>query len=131
MKKIQKFGKKPMALALSLLLLMAVLTACAGKTSESTAAADADSSAAVWDTSVPTALTDEVRQLLESAASKDSSTEYTPVAVLGVSDGTYCVLCKGTDSSGAAPKNILVYVNAEGIQNTYEIWIEKHGTSGK
>ena len=63
------------------------------------------------------------------AAKGTSDREYIPVAVLGTRAGTYCVLCREISASGA-PKNVLVYVNGDGIQNTYELWIEKHDTKG-
>ena len=57
---------------------------------------------------------------------------YTPVAVLGVSDDTYCILCKAVVVyPNAKPYNVLVYVNESGIQNIYELWIEKHAEKEK
>ena len=53
--------------------------------------------------------------------------DYVPVAVLGVKENTWCILCKATVVyPGAEPYNALVYVNDEGIQNIYELWIDKH-----
>lgn len=93
--------------------------------SESASVTDV-SSGRQWDTSVSPDLTDEVLEYLNKAAGGMDNTEYMPLAVLGVLDGTYCVLCKENDGSDPELKNVLVYVNADGIQNTYEIWIGKH-----
>lgn len=108
-----------------LLLTLSALTACSRKAAPNAAKVN-EIDGQPWDTTVPVELTDEVREMLTKA---ENGTNYTPVAVLGKQEGTYCVLCKETGVSGA-PKNVLVYVNGDGIQNTYELWIEKHGTKG-
>ena len=120
--------RRALVLLAALLLALSVLTACAKKAAQSTAKAD-EIDGQPWDTSVPVELTDEVRELLTKAAKGTSDKEYIPVAVLGTRAGTYCVLCREISASGA-PKNVLVYVNGDGIQNTYELWIEKHDTKG-
>ena len=52
---------------------------------------------------------------------------YTPIAVLGRQGDTYCILCKATVVyPDAKPYNALVYINNKGLQNIYEIWIDKH-----
>jgi len=80
-----------------------------------------------WDMSVPTEITTEIRELFDKAAAELVGVDYTPVAVLGKDDGTYCILCKASAVyPDAAPYNALVYVNESGIQNIYELWIEKH-----
>ncbi len=80
-----------------------------------------------WDMSVPTELTAEIRELFDRAMTDLVGVGYTPVAVLGEESGTYCILCKATAVyPGAAPYNALVYVNENGIQNIYELWIDKH-----
>ena len=88
-------------------------------------AASADASG--WDMSVPTELTEEIRTLFDNAMEGLTGVNYVPVSVLGVQDGTYCILCKATVVyPGAEPYNALVYVNESGIQNIYELWIDKH-----
>ena len=123
-----KTVRKRTAAAAAALLLAAFLTACAGSTETPAPAAAADE-AKQWDTAVPAELTEDVLEFFNAAAEKTGGAEYLPLAVLGELDGTYCILCKEADA--AAPKNVLVYVNRDGIQNTYEIWIEKHAEKGK
>lgn len=80
-----------------------------------------------WDMAVPTEVTAEIRELFDKAMAELVGVDYTPVAVLGQDDSTYCILCKASAVyPGAAPYNALVYVNESGIQNIYELWIEKH-----
>ena len=119
--------RRVLVLLAVLLLALSASAACARKAAQSTAKAN-DTDARPWDTTVSTELTGEVRDMLSKAA---NGTNYAPVAVLGRLEGTYCVLCKETVSASGAPKNVLVYVNGDGIQNTYELWIEKHDTKGK
>ena len=84
-------------------------------------------SAEEWDVSVPTEITTEIRELFDKAMEEQVGVDYTPVAVLGREDSTYCILCKASVVyPGAAPYNALVYVNESGIQNIYELWIDKH-----
>ena len=80
-----------------------------------------------WDMSVPTEITTEIRELFDQAMTGLVGVDYTPVAVLGKDDSTYCILCKASAVyPGAAPYNALVYVNESGIRNIYELWIDKH-----
>ena len=80
-----------------------------------------------WDMSVPTEITAEVRELFDQAMTELVGVDYTPVAVLGKDDSTYCILCKASVVyPGAEPYNALVYVNESGIRNIYELWIDKH-----
>ena len=80
-----------------------------------------------WDMAVPTEVTAEIRELFDKAMAELIGVDYTPVAVLGKDDSTYCILCKASAVyPAAAPYNALVYVNESGIQNIYELWIEKH-----
>ena len=80
-----------------------------------------------WDMSVPTEITTEIRELFDQAMAELVGVDYTPVAVLGKDDSTYCILCKASAVyPGAAPYNALVYVNESGIRNIYELWIDKH-----
>ena len=80
-----------------------------------------------WDMSVPTEITAEVRELFDQAMAELVGVDYTPVAVLGKDDSTYCILCKASAVyPGAEPYNALVYVDESGIRNIYELWIDKH-----
>ena len=80
-----------------------------------------------WKMDVPTEVTAEIQELFDKAMTGLVGVDYTPVAVLGQDGGTYCILCKASAVyPGAAPYNALVYVNESGIQNIYELWIEKH-----
>ncbi len=80
-----------------------------------------------WDMSVSTEITDEIQAMFDKAMDGLTGVNYTPVAVLGRSDDTTCILCKAVVVyPGAEPYNALVYVNEDGIQNIYELWIDKH-----
>lgn len=88
-----------------------------------TAGADASD----WDLSAPTEVTEEVRAIFDKATEGLLGVSYVPVCVLGVQGDTYCILCKATVIyPNAEPNNVLMYVNEEGIQNIYELWIDKH-----
>ena len=94
---------------------------------EMTAAEPVIKSTDEWDMSVPTEMTEEAQNVFDQAMEGLVGVDYTPVAVLGRCGGTYCILCKATVVyPGAKPYNALVYVNEDGIQNIYELWIEKH-----
>lgn len=47
-----------------------------------------------WDMSISPEITEDIRALFDRAMEKRMGVEYTPVAVLGVIDSTYCILCK-------------------------------------
>ena len=52
---------------------------------------------------------------------------YEPLGFLGEKEGTYCILCRATVVyPGAKPTYALVYVNETGVQNIWEIWMDKH-----
>ena len=44
-----------------------------------------------WDMSVPTEVTEEIREIFDKAAAKLVGVNYTPVAVLGKNESTYCI----------------------------------------
>ena len=80
-----------------------------------------------WDLSAPTEVTEEVRAIFDKATEGLLGVSYVPVCVLGVQGDTYCILCKATVIyPNAEPNNVLMYVNEDGIQNIYELWIDKH-----
>ena len=88
-----------------------------------TAGADASD----WDLSAPTEVTEEVRAIFDKATEGLLGVSYVPVCVLGVQGDTYCILCKATVIyPNAEPNNVLMYMNEDGIQNIYELWIDKH-----
>ena len=85
-----------------------------------------------WDMSISPEITEDVLKIFGKAMDGLTGVNYTPVAVLGVSDDTYCILCKAVVVyPNAKPYNVLVYVNESGIQNIYELWIEKHAEKEK
>jgi hypothetical protein len=87
----------------------------------------AGAEASDWDLSAPTEVTEEVRTIFDKATEGLLGVSYVPVCVLGVQGDTYCILCKATVIyPNAEPNNVLVYVNEDGIQNIYELWIDKH-----
>ena len=87
----------------------------------------AGAEASDWDLSAPTEVTEEVRAIFDKATEGLLGVSYVPVCVLGVQGDTYCILCKATVIyPNAEPKNVLMYVNEDGIQNIYELWIDKH-----
>ena len=87
----------------------------------------AGAEASDWDLSAPTEVTEEVRAIFDKATEGLLGVSYVPVCVLGVQGDTYCILCKATVIyPNAEPNNVLVYVNEDGIQNIYELWIDKH-----
>ena len=91
------------------------------------ASAMTDTDETEWDMSISPELTEEIQSVFNRALENLTGVSYTPVAVLGVKDGTYCILCKAVVVyPDAKPYNVLVYVNENGIQNIYELWIEKH-----
>ncbi len=87
----------------------------------------AGAEASDWDLSAPTEVTEEVRAIFDKATEGLLGISYVPVCVLGVQGDTYCILCKATVIyPNAEPNNVLMYVNEDGIQNIYELWIDKH-----
>ena len=80
-----------------------------------------------WDCSVPAEITEEIRTLFDHAMKGLVGVGYTPIAVLGRQGNTYCILCKAmVVYPNAKPYNALIYINDKGLQNIYEIWIDKH-----
>ena len=87
----------------------------------------AGAEASDWDLSAPTEVTEEVQAIFDKATEGLLGVSYVPVCVLGVQGDTYCILCKATVIyPNAEPNNVLMYVNEDGIQNIYELWIDKH-----
>ena len=56
--------------------------------------------------------------------------KYEPLGYLGEKDGTYCILCRtAVVYPGAKPGYALVYVNDAGVQNIWDIWMDKHANN--
>ena len=68
-----------------------------------------------------------VKDIFGKATEKLMGVNYEPLALLAEKDDTYCLLCRATVVyPGATPKYTLFYVNEEGVQNIYELWIDAH-----
>ncbi len=125
--------KKTICLLLGLLLLAcsacgAGQTASAAPESEAAPSASApEAETAEWSLPESTEMTEEVTAVFERAMQGLLGVDYEPIAFLGESEGLYCVLCRATVvAPGAKPTYALVYVGEEGVQNIWEIWMEKH-----
>ena len=80
-----------------------------------------------WDMAVPTEITEEIQTLFDSAMNDLLNVKYTPLAVLGKKGETLCILCKAKAVyQDSKSYNVLAYINNEGVQNIYELWIDKH-----
>jgi len=72
-------------------------------------------------------MTTEVTDLFNAAMDGLVGVRYEPLGYLGEKEGVYCVLCRGTVVyPGAKPFYALVYVTKDGVQNIWEIWMDKH-----
>ena len=86
-----------------------------------------------WDMSVPTEITEEIQELFDDSVEKIVGAGYTPVAVLGVCDDTWCILCKGKGVYPyAKPYNALVYIDGseKKVTNIYDLWLDAHSGKG-
>ena len=85
--------------------------------------------AAEWTVTESAEMTDAARETFEKATQKLLGMNYDPVALLAEKDGSYCILCRATAVyPEAEPSYSLVYVGEDGVQNVWELWIEKHST---
>lgn len=105
---------------IALLLLTAILF------SVSALAEDQDA----WNLPETIEMTDEAAALFNSAmSSAPDGVRYEALGFLGEKDGLYCLLCRMTAvTPDAKPVYALVYINEAGLQNTWEIWMERHAT---
>ena len=72
-------------------------------------------------------MTSAVTELFNKGMEGLVGVNYEPLGYLGEKDGLYCILCRATVVyPGAVPYYALVYVNDDGIQNIWEIWMDKH-----
>ena len=72
-------------------------------------------------------MTEEVRSLFSKAIEGLLGVNYEPLAFLGEKDGVYCFFCRAAVVyPGAVPYYVLVYVTESGVQNIWELWMDKH-----
>ena len=125
--------KKTIAIMLFTVLMLS-LTACAttGAGKEQSSAEEQSVSStpdADWNLPETTEMTEEITDIFEKAMSGITGVNYEAVGYLGEKDGLYCILCRATVvSPDAKPYYTLVYVNDEGLQNTWDIWMDAHST---
>ena len=109
--------------------LFLVLVACAktvpeqtDKTQEEQTTPDAD-----WDLPETIEMTDDVQELFTNAMNGLVGVDYVPLGYMGEKDGVYCILCRATVVyPDAKPYYALVYVNDQGVQNIWDIWMGAH-----
>ncbi|MBR6029445.1 MAG: YdcF family protein [Clostridia bacterium] len=115
---------KRQLIRLTIALLLA-LCVCAGALAET----DDSGEDEAWHISVTSEITAEVRAAFDKAVEGLEDAVYEPIALLGESAGVYCILCQVTGKEpGAEPSCVLLYIGEDGIQNTWELWIDKHST---
>ena len=86
-----------------------------------------NSQVAEWMIPESTEMTAEVMAMFDAAKEELGSGDYDPIAFLGESEGTYCVFCRVTGTyDNARPYYTLVYLSENRVQNTWDIWMEKH-----
>ena len=80
-----------------------------------------------WTVPENTELTEAARAAFDRATTRLVGVNYVPAALLAEKDGVYCILCRATAAyPGAKPSYALVYVGEDGIENIWDIWIDKH-----
>ena len=80
-----------------------------------------------WKITDSSELTDDARAAFDRAASELTGTVYEPVALLGEQQDVCCILCRAVDDDeDAEPYYTLLYVGKNGVQNRWDLWIEKH-----
>ena len=122
--------KKITAAVLAVMMILS-LAACAGaeektevqtQTQTETTTPDAD-----WNLPETIEMPEEVTAVFEKALDGLTGVSYEPVGYLGEKDGVYCVLCRATVIYPyVKPYYALVYVNDEGLQNIWDIWMGAH-----
>ena len=114
--------KKIVSMTLALLLVLTVFTVSAAAESAASAQEEPD-----WTLPDTIEMTSTVTAMFNQAMEGLTGVSYEALAFLGEKDGTYCVLCRGTAVyPDAKPGYALVYVNDTGVQNIWEIWMDKH-----
>ena len=87
-----------------------------------TATPDAD-----WKLPETIEMTEEASALFDHAVEGLTGVRYEPLGYLGEKDGVYCVLCRAAVlAPDASPYYALVYVNNDGVQNIWDIWMGAH-----
>ena len=80
-----------------------------------------------WTITETAEITEDARAAFESAKAELADAAYEPVALLGQQQDVYCILCRATgDYEDAKPYYTLVYAGKNGVQNTWDLWIESH-----
>ena len=110
--------KKMMVLLLTLCVMLSGWAACAS-------AEGPDDSA--WFLPETIEVTPMVAEVFNKAMEGLVGVHYEPLGYLGEKEGTYCILCRATAVyPDAKPYYALVYVNENGVQNIWDIWMDKH-----
>jgi nucleoside 2-deoxyribosyltransferase len=72
-------------------------------------------------------MTEEISKLFTKATEGISDTAYEPMGYMAGKNGIHCILCRAHDAgSNAAPYYTLVYVDDQGVQNVWDIWMGAH-----
>ena len=117
-------------------LLVFSLTACAsgGETQQSSTPAQSQTQEqtaatpdADWNLPETIEMTQEATAAFQKAMDGLTGVSYEPAGYLGEKDGVYCILCRATVVyPDAKPYYALVYVNDDGVQNIWDIWMGAH-----
>ena len=80
-----------------------------------------------WNLPETIEMTETVTELFTRAMNGLVGVHYEPLGYLGEKEGVYCILCRATVVyPGATPFYALVYVNEGGLQNIWDLWMDKH-----
>ena len=114
--------KRFFAVALFAVMLLSAMTSACAETEAEKAAPDHG-----WTLPDTIEMTSAVTEVFDKAMKDMVGVDYEPLCYLGEKDGTYCILCRATVVyPGAEPGYALVYVNDDGVQNIWDIWLDKH-----
>ena len=96
------------------------------------AAEENDEETPTWKMTGSSEITEEAQAAFDSAKAELTDAAYEPVALLGVQQDVYCILCRATsDYEDAEPYYTLVYVGKNGVQNIWDLWIQSHSMPEK
>lgn len=80
-----------------------------------------------WDLPETIEMSEKVKEVFDKAVEGMTGVSYEPVGYLGEKDGVYCVLSRAAEAyPDAKPYYALVYVNDEGVENIWDIWMGAH-----
>ena len=80
-----------------------------------------------WNLPETIEMTEKAASIFHHAMEGLVGVNYEPLGYLGEKDGVYCILCRATVVyPGTKPCYALVYVNDDGVQNIWEIWMDAH-----